>query len=394
MKHWKTRRWLTKQSPSNPGGLVPPRICSQPFAPVRIAMRGSHFRSWWGHVMPDIVASAEHNCSVPCMIRGVRAADAHVVVDTFSPGPTPVLSDDPSSGRGSSLSFDGGAPQKIAVLALEAGGHGEPHTSKALERTDLLISWMRDSDVPINYMYGWQDLCRHIRPDPLDIEACMAPVSTRQQLQKKRLGAAFVSNCGPKAGERRSFMRNLFYELETAGRPVDSWGKCLRTPGLPRNPRLAIPKNRSLQSKARPAPKTGADAMRGFEKIALLETRYKFAFALENVIRPDYLTEKALQPLLASVIPVIWGAPNACDFLPGGCINALDFPTPRALAQHLLDLDRNHTRYLAYFAWRRDQGGAGPSATWVQLQSQSFTSLEYDQSWPCRLCKAYRHRCC
>lgn len=134
--------------------------------------------------------------------------------------------------------------------------------------------------------------------------------------------------------------------------------------------------------------------MRGFEKIALLETRYKFAFALENVIRPDYLTEKALQPLLASVIPVIWGAPNACDFLPGGCINALDFPTPRALAQHLLDLDRNHTRYLAYFAWRRDQGGAGPSATWVQLQSQSFTSLEYDQSWPCRLCKAYRHRCC
>lgn len=366
-----------------------PAICNQPFAPIRLSLRGQHFRSWWGHIMPTIVESAENNCSIGCRIQGIRPTDAHVVVDTFSPG----------ASRLSFIEY----PRKIAVVALEAGGSG-PHTSEALEATDLLVSWMQDEavDVPINYMYSWQDLCRHIRPEPLDIEACMAPVPTREQLAEKRLAAAFVSNCGGAALERKLFMRALFQHLSEARRPVDSWGKCMRTPGLPRNERDAIPRNRSILSKARPADKSGADARRGFQKIALLETRYKFAFAFENAIRPDYVTEKALQPLLASVIPVVWGSPNACALLPGVgasrlCINAMDFHTPRALADHLLRLDRDDELYLQHFAWRRDQGGPGlkddASSVWNQMQTQSFTSLG-DHSWPCRLCKVYRKRYC
>lgn len=395
--HWRQQQWLADRADRQ--WARKPSVCRHLAAPVRLSLRGEHFRSWWGHVTPTIVQSAEQNCSTPCRIRGIRPSDAHVVVDTFSPG-----HDRPGEMARSSYA---GFPRKTAVLALEAGGNG-PHTPTALAHTDMLLTWVRSgTDVPINYMYGWQDLCRHLRPDPLDIEACMASVPTREHLAEKRLAAAFVSNCGRKALERKMFMRALFRHLAEAERPVDSWGNCMRTPGLPRNERDAIGGDRTITTRARPALKAGADGRRGFRKIALLESRYKFAFAFENAIRIDYVTEKALQPLLASVIPVIWGAPNACDFLPGGrgkngpvrtCINALDFATPRELANHLLELDRDDDRYLQYFSWRRDQGGSGNlqqqhSSDWHKLQSQSFTNLG-DDSWPCRVCKTYRQRYC
>jgi hypothetical protein len=132
-------------------------------------------------------------------------------------------------------------------------------------------------------------------------------------------------------------------------------------------------------------------------KIALLETRYKFALAFENAIRHDYVTEKALHPLLASVVPVVWGAPQACDFMPGGnasCINALDFASPQALGQYLLELDADDSKYLQYFAWRRDRGGPGPTPAFQQMQGESFTQLGAS-SWPCRLCKlvARQYQC-
>lgn len=118
--------------------------------------------------------------------------------------------------------------------------------------------------------------------------------------------------------------------------------------------------------------------------------------SLENSVRHDYLTEKALHPLLASVVPVVWGAPEADDFMPGGpssYINALDFPTPAALADHLVALDRNPQAYLRHFDWRQSRGGPGPTQRFQQMQRHSFVALGAD-SWPCRMCRAYRQKFC
>lgn len=350
----------------------------EPVPPVRLALRGTHFRSWWGHVMPEIVKSAEASCAVPCRIQGVSVQKAHVVVDSVAPaGPLP----NPSE-------------QVLALVALENGGRAGTHAPQTLAKVDLLASWIRDgSDVPINYMYAWQNLCEHMGRN---LESCASPVPTQQELEKKQLAAAFVSNCDAK--DRLAFMRELFSHLKEAGRPADSWGKCLHSKHLPKSDVRVQGIGKRIRSKARPAPGSGADAQRGIRKIALLETRYKFVFAFENSIRHDYVTEKALQPLLASVVVVVWGAPQACAFLPGpihqgGCINALDFATPADLAQHLLALDQNHTAYLQHFAWRRDQGGPGPSPRFVAMQPYSFTQLGAE-SWPCRLCHAYRDHYC
>lgn len=334
---------------------------------VRVFLRGKHFRSWWGHVMPSIVESAESTCATRCVIRNTRLEDADVVVDTMAPG--------------------GAVPhperQLWALLALENGGGGT-HQLRYLNRTDILITWLRDSDVPINYMYAWQNLCAH-QPEQ-DIESCMSPVPTRQELQQKRLAAAFVSNCA--ARDRTMFMRELFRYLKAAKRPVDSWGRCLHTPTLPDSEMHGISLD-NVRSRARPAPGSGNDAQKGMRKIALLEAQYKFTLAFENTIRHDYVTEKALHPILASSIPVVWGAPKACDFLPGGpasCLNALDFESPQALGERMLELDRDDAAYLAYFDWRRDRGGAGPSPLFQSLQAHSFTQLG-PESWPCRLCR-------
>lgn len=355
---------------------------------VHLALRGSHFRTWWRHVVPEIVSSAHQDCQVPCVVTyGAPDSATDLVVDSLVTGPRPAPRSHNSSWP------------KVALLALETGRKGT-HRLENLARADLLATWLRVSDVPINYMYAWQNLCEHLDTEGehhvigAEIETCMAPVPTETELAQKQLGAAFVSNC--KAKERYVFMRALFKTLAAAGRPVDNWGSCLHTAGLPTSELQGIPTGRRVRSNARPAPGSGADAQRGARKIALLETRYKFAFAFENSIRHDYATEKLLHPILAGVVPVVWGAPEACDFVPGGkrsCINALDYESPDALAAYLLRLDRDHELYLSYFDWRSDRGGPGPTRRWLDMQPYSFTSHGRN-SWPCRLCVAFHDTYC
>jgi len=366
---------LEIDSDNNPGNTA---------AEVKLWLRGQHFRSWWWHVIPKIAASAEAKCPVPCRIFSTRPEEADVVVDTLNVG----------------LPLPNPTTQKLALLALETSSKGT-HSSENLVRTDILISWLRNSDVPINYMYAWQNLCVNATGSsphhPYDIENCMAPVPTPEELARKRLGAAFVSNCAAK--DRMTFMQALFQELKKVDDQVqvDNLGKCA-TGITNNNNKLNIaslmPMGYRQKSKATVIPNSGQDAKRGIEKIQVLEPSYKFAFAFENSIREDYVTEKALHPILASTIPVIWGAPRACDFLPGpngkGCINALDFASPADLAKYLVDLDRNDTAYLEHFSWRRSQGGKGASETFLAMQDHSFTMLG-EHSWPCRLCQFYHH---
>jgi UDP:flavonoid glycosyltransferase YjiC (YdhE family) len=88
-------------------------------------------------------------------------------------------------------------------------------------------------------------------------------------------------------------------------------------------------------------------------KLAILG-RYKFNLAFENALAEDYVSEKFFDPLVAGCVPVYLGAPNIEEFAPGDhCfVNAADFPSARALAEYLLELNANDEAYAEYFAWK------------------------------------------
>nr|XP_023419123.1 alpha-(1,3)-fucosyltransferase 5-like [Cavia porcellus] len=84
--------------------------------------------------------------------------------------------------------------------------------------------------------------------------------------------------------------------------------------------------------------------------------RYKFYLAFENSQHPDYITEKLWNNALgAPAVPVVLG-PSRANYErvlpPDAFIHVDDFPSPRALAQHLLALDQDDAQYLRHFRWR------------------------------------------
>lgn len=82
--------------------------------------------------------------------------------------------------------------------------------------------------------------------------------------------------------------------------------------------------------------------------------KYKFYLAFENSMCNDYVTEKLFDTLHFNIIPVVYGYANYSYYLPkSGYINALDFETPKQLAEYMLYLDKNKSMYNDYFKWKR-----------------------------------------
>lgn len=73
---------------------------------------------------------------------------------------------------------------------------------------------------------------------------------------------------------------------------------------------------------------------------------YKFTFAIENSSFPGYVTEKIMDPMMASSVPIYWGSPRVVEeFNPKSFINAHDFSSHEELVEHLLYLDSNDEAY-------------------------------------------------
>jgi hypothetical protein len=117
----------------------------------------------------------------------------------------------------------------------------------------------------------------------------------------------------------RSPMRNRMFKLLDARQRVDSGGKHFNNLGY----RVA-------------------------DKVAFVR-QYKFTLAFENSSSPGYTTEKLLEPMSANSLPIYWGNPDvARDFNPDSFIIAEHFPSLDALADHILEVDRNDALYLRY----------------------------------------------
>lgn len=184
---------------------------------------------------------------------------------------------------------------------------------KFMKRFDLTMTYRLDSDVPYSYslFYGSAENLKHHLVKPL-IEK-----------KKKNLAALFISSSHDKNG-RLQLSRTLMNYIE-----IHSYGKCLN--------------NRRLENDDwRP---TKLDVIAG----------YKFTMAFENVCALDYVTEKFYDPLIVNSVPVYLGAPNIDKFVPGEkCfINVADFDSPKALAEHLLELDADKEAYLEYLNWKQ-----------------------------------------
>jgi len=91
------------------------------------------------------------------------------------------------------------------------------------------------------------------------------------------------------------------------------------------------------------------------ERAMKVISTYKFYLAFENTIMNGYVTEKLTSVLMMNVLPVYYGTLDAPNITKTpSYIRASDFKTPGALAEYMLYLNKNHTAYMAYHAWRTD----------------------------------------
>ena len=176
-----------------------------------------------------------------------------------------------------------------------------------MSRFDLTMSHHRDSDLVITYL----DLTE-IREG--DLRA--APVA------KEATVALFLSGADDTTG-REAYAGELMRHID-----VHSFGRLLRT--------HTLANDRGDSTK--------------LETIA----RYKFTLAFENASEPDYVTEKLYQPLAVGSVPVYLGAPNVAELVPSrDCfIDVRDFSGPKALADHLGELDRDSVAYERHLEWK------------------------------------------
>ena len=101
---------------------------------------------------------------------------------------------------------------------------------------------------------------------------------------------------------------------------------------------------------------------------AELGVQYKFFLSFENSLCVDYVTEKLFFALNNGMVPVVYGGANYSLFAPPhSYINALEFGSPKKLADYLHFLDQNDSEYLKYFLWTERYEIFGAVNRWCRL---------------------------
>ena len=186
---------------------------------------------------------------------------------------------------------------------------------------------------------------------PMDQQSFInyTPVSFDSAMLDKKQAPSFVTapifwmtaNCHAPSN-RTGYMTELMLYIS-----VDSWGNCGRNKGPELPPEIA-----KIHGKKGTNHYTGNWV--GSKKAMM--KHYKFAVAIENSVKHDYVTEKLWHPLAVGSVPLYYGAPNIEEWLPcKNCIIDLrQFASPKAAAKYLTEVSMNMTLYAQYHQWRRE----------------------------------------
>ncbi|KAK2165488.1 hypothetical protein LSH36_49g00036 [Paralvinella palmiformis] len=141
-----------------------------------------------------------------------------------------------------------------------------------------------------------------------------------QVLKKSKMVAWFVSNCqAPSA--RIEYVRRLAQHVD-----VDVYGKC---------------GNLTCE-------------MGNGSCLNQVKRTYMFYLAFENSFCRDYATEKVFRTLKMDMVPILYGYVDFARILPPkSYIDVRDYESPRKLARHLHELNKNRTKYKEYFDWKK-----------------------------------------
>ena len=196
--------------------------------------------------------------------------------------------------------------QLLAVLSSEADTSHFQHNQ--LNAADIRIDYHPSSDVFVS-------------------EICYLPLDTLENRTppdpSRRKGIAmFVSNCGAKW--RTKYLQELMKHV-----PIDSFGACFHNADM------------------------GVVTGDKFEAVKETAKKYRMVVCFENIITPDYMSEKLNLVYASGAIPVYWGPPQIYSWVPGNhsFIDASAF-SAKELADYLRrvdqddDLFRHHTTKL------------------------------------------------
>ncbi|KAJ9576668.1 hypothetical protein L9F63_025438, partial [Diploptera punctata] len=199
---------------------------------------------------------------------------------------------------------------------------------EVLELFNLTATFSRKSHFPITLQYLKNK-------DVLTDMKYFVPLNKKEELLSDLAPIIYVhSDCSTPL-ERDAYAQELMKYIQ-----VDSYGKC-----------NAIILCYSL-----------SDPMKSMDSAEFLHfiSRYKFTLSFENAVCEDYITEKLWRPLIVGSVPIYMGSPSvricSCILLfstglaskQNSAILASDFKSPKELAQYILTLNSNITKYKSH----------------------------------------------
>ena len=257
---------------------------------------------------------------------------------------------------------EGSNKDRVTVGVVYEVPSSFPTVANASSDFDWVVSYQRDSDVPISlycsFGFDIRDLFGGIPSTPGIGVSGLPWVPIRDKIP----AAVFMaSRCRSADGRAR----NAYVAQLSRYFPVVSFGQCLHNADAP---------GEAEGGGQWPRPWTA--------KVNTL-SRYAFTLAFENANITDWITEKPLHAWMAGSIPVVMGARLGTRWSPGprSHIHVSDFTSPKELGMYLSRLVRNgRVDMTPYFGWRR--------AEWSDVAGSEFVARFGECAWTadCRLC--------
>ncbi|CAF4813802.1 unnamed protein product, partial [Rotaria sp. Silwood1] len=229
----------------------------------------------------------------------------------------------------------------ISYHSIHMPSHNLPKLERSDQRQQYSTVYVLESEVHSSGGHDWHEIdfpmwynLERSYPEPatyFDIKTYLdklfAPV--RVPFSKKTTSAPIIwiiSNCNAYNG-RQSLVRQLMSYIH-----IDSLGGCLNNA-------------KSAQAQARA------------QSNSELYASYKFVISIENSNCEDYVTEKLIDGLSSTAVPIVAsrdGKPDYTRFAPKhSYINVYDYKNVKELADYLNYLSNNETAYNEYLWFRR-----------------------------------------